>query len=71
MTENALPKAIVLAAGVLAIAIAGSHQGSAGFVWTLLSVGAAGYVCWREFWQGGLSLPANDDEDDPVADRFR
>jgi disulfide bond formation protein DsbB len=71
MTENALPKAIVIAGAMIAIATGASHFGAAGFVWMLLGVGAGGFLAWREFWGGELPGKTPAEGEDAVADRFR
>lgn len=73
MSETALPKAIVIAGAMIAIAVASGHMGFGGFLWGLIGVGAGCYIAWREFWGGEIpGLNRDDDgDDDPVADRFR
>jgi len=71
MTENALPKAIVIAGAMISFATGAAQFGMAGFFWMLIGVAAGGYLAWREIWGGRLDLGENSQDSDAVADRFR
>ncbi len=70
MSDNALPKAIVIGAGMIAFAI--GTTGFFGFIWTFIGVAIGGALAWRELWGGEIPFKSEkEDSGDPVADRFR
>jgi disulfide bond formation protein DsbB len=70
MTEQTIPKAIIIAGGMIAMSIGASHFGAAGFLFVILGLGGGGYLAWKEFW-GNEYQSSEPNHNDIVADRFR